>query len=120
MELYLELPARRTYGFVFFGRPVDEQVKQAVEKELARGVRALKALAKFDPYIAGPALTLADCAAFAHLPLVSLATRLGYGRDVLEDVAPLKPYLKMLGERPAFARVNEDRKAAQAAAAQKK
>ena len=120
MELYLELPARRTYGFVFFGRPVDEQVKQAVEKDLARGVRALKALAKFDPYIAGPELTLADCAAFAHLPLVSLATRLGYGRDVLEDVAPLKPYLKMLGERPAFARVNEDRKAAQAAAAQKK
>ena len=26
IELYLELPARRTYGFVFFGRPVDEQV----------------------------------------------------------------------------------------------
>jgi hypothetical protein len=28
----------------------------------------------------------------------------------------VKPYLKMLGERPAFARVNEDRKRAQAAA----
>ena len=120
MELYLELPARRTYGFVFFGRPLDEQVKQAVEKDLARGARAFKALAKFDPYIAGPELTLADCAAFVHLPLVSLATKLGYGRDVLEDVAPLKPYLRMLGERPAFKQVNEDRKAAQAAAAQKK
>jgi glutathione S-transferase len=119
MELYLELPARRTYGFVFFGRPVDEQVKQAVEHDLSRGVRALKALAQFDPYIAGPQLTLADCAAFVHLPLVSLATRLGYGRDVLEEVAPLKPYLKMLGERPAFRQVNEDRKAAQAAATKK-
>ena len=115
MELYIELTARRTYGFVFFGRPVDEQVKQAVEKDLARGARAFKALAKFDPYIAGPELTLADCVAFVHLPLVSLATKLGYGRDVLEDVAPLKPYLKMLGERPAFRQVNEDRKAAQAA-----
>ena len=40
-------------GFVFFGRPVDEQVKQAVEKDLVEGVRALKALAKFSPYIAG-------------------------------------------------------------------
>lgn len=119
MELYLELPARRTYGFVFFGRPVDEQVKQAVEKDLARGARALKALAKFDPYIAGAELTLADCVAFVHLPLVSLATRLGYGRDVLEELAQLKPYLKMLGERPAFRQVNDDRKAAQAAAAQK-
>ena len=120
MELYMELPVRRTYGFVFFGRPVDEQVKQAVEKDLAKGVRAFKALAKFDPYIAGPALTLADCAAFVHLPLVSLTTRLAYGRDVLEDVASLKPYLKMLGERPAFRQVYEDRKAAQAAAANKK
>ena len=120
MELYMELVMRRTYGFVFFGRPVDEQVKQAAEKDIAKGVRAFRALAKFDPYIAGSELTLADCAAFVHLPLVSLATKLAYGRDVLEDVAPLKPYLTMLGERPAFRQVNEDRKAAQAAAMQKK
>jgi glutathione S-transferase len=119
MELYLELPARRTYGFVFFGRPVDEAVKQVVEKDLARGVHALKALTKFDPYIAGPELTLADCAAFVHLPLVSLATKLGYGRDVLEDVPGLEAYLAMLGERPAFARVRGDQKAARAAAQKK-
>ena len=120
MELYLELPARRTYGFVFFGRPVDEAVKQAVEKDLAKGVRAFKALARFNPYLAGPELTLADCAAFVHLPLVSLATKIGYGRDVLEDVPQLKDYLGMVGERRAFKQVNEDRKVAQAAAMQKK
>jgi glutathione S-transferase len=120
MELYMELVVRRSYGFVFFGRPVDEQVKQAVEKDIAKGVRAFRALAKFDPYIAGGELTLADCAAFVHLPLVSLSTKLAYGRDVLEELAPLKPYLKMLGERPAFRQVNEERKAAQAAAMQKK
>ena len=119
MELYLELPARRTYGFVFFGRPVDEAVKQAVEQDLAKGALALKALAKFDPFIAGPDLTLADCAAFVHLPLVSLATKLGYGRDVLEDVPGVVPYLAMLGERPAFARVRADQKAARAAAQKK-
>lgn len=120
MELYLELPVRRTYGFVFFGRPVDEAVKQAVEKDLAKGVRAFKALARFDPYLAGPELTLADCAAFVHLPLVSLATKIGYGRDVLEEIEEVKPYLAQLGERPAFRQVSEDRKAAQAAAMQKK
>jgi glutathione S-transferase len=120
MELYLELPVRRTYGFLFFGRPVDEAVKQAVEKDLAKGVRAFKALARFDPYLAGPELTLADCAAFVHLPLVSLATKIGYGRDVLEDVPLLKDYLGMVGQRPAFKQVNEDRKVAQAAAIQKK
>jgi glutathione S-transferase len=120
MELYLELPVRRTYGFVFFGRPVDEAVKQAVEKDLAKGVRAFKALARFDPYLAGPELTLADCAAYMHLPLVSLATKIGYGRDVREEIVEVKPYLARLGERPAFRQVNEDRKLAQAAAMQKK
>jgi len=119
MELHLELPVRRLYKEVFFGGKVSDEVKQAVEKDLGKGVRALKALAKFDPYIAGRDLTLADCAAFVHLPLVSLTTKLAYGRDVLEDIAPLKPYLKMLGERPAFSKVNEDRKAAQAALAKK-
>jgi glutathione S-transferase len=119
MELHLELPARRLYREVFFGGKVSVEVKQSVQKDLPKGVRALKALVKFDPYIAGRELTLADCAAFVHLPLVSLATKLAYGRDVLDDMAPLKPYIRMLSERPAFAKVNEDRKAAQAALSRK-
>jgi glutathione S-transferase len=119
MELHLELPARRLYREVFFGGKISDEVKQSAQKDLAKGVRALKMLVKFDPYIAGAELTIADCAAFVHLPLVSLATKLAYGRDVLADIAPLKPYLKMLGERPAFAKVNQDRKAAQAALSKK-
>jgi glutathione S-transferase len=115
MELHVELVARRLYGQVFFGQPADEDIKQAVEKDLAKGLRALKRLVKFDPYIAGSELTLADCAAFVHLPLVALATKLAYGRDFLEDMSQLKPYIEKLGERPAFNRVNGDRKAAQAA-----
>ena len=118
IELHMELVVRRLYPSVFFGAgPASESTKQSVEKDLAKGIRALKALAKFDPFIAGRELTLADCAAAVHLPLVSLSTKLAYGRDFLEDLLPLKPYLKMLGERPAFARVSADRKAAQEARA---
>jgi glutathione S-transferase len=120
MELHMELVVRRLYGSVFFGRPPSEEVKQAVEQDIAKGIRGFRALAKFDPYIAGQDLTLADCAAFVHLPLVSLTTKLAYGRDFLEEVPQVKPYLKTLGERPAFKRVNKDRKAAQAALAAKK
>jgi glutathione S-transferase len=116
LELHMELVARRLYGAVFFGGKASDETREQVQKDLAKGVRTLQRLAKFDPYIAGPELTLADCAAFVHLPLVSLATKLAYGADALEGVAAVKPYLKMLGERPAFARVNEDRKAAQEAA----
>lgn len=115
LELHVELVARRLYRQVFFKGTISDETKQTVDKELAKGIRTLEQLVKFDPYLAGAELTLADCAAFVHLPLVSLATKLAYGRDYLEDIAPLKPYLKMLGERPAFRKVNDDRKAAQAA-----
>jgi len=116
MELHVELVARRLYGQVFFkSGSLSEEAKRSIEKDLAKGIRALKTLVKFDPYIAGKELTMADCAAFVHLPLVSLATKLAYGRDLLDSMPQVKPYLRMLGERPAFRTVNEDRKAAQAA-----
>jgi glutathione S-transferase len=114
IELHLELAARRLYGELFFKRPpVSEEAKAAVGKDLVKGARALKQLVRFDPYIAGKDLTIADCAAFVHLPIVSLVGKHGFGRDFLEELPQLKPYLKMLGERPAFRRVNDDRKAAQ-------
>jgi len=116
IELHNELVVRRLYNGLFFGGSFSEETKAAVEKDIAKGVRALKAVAKFDPFIAGKDLTIADCAAFVHLPIVTLVTKLAFGRDFLEDIPQMKPYLKMLGERPAFARVNEDRRAASAAA----
>jgi glutathione S-transferase len=115
IELHMELVVRPLYGSLG-GKPVADELRQRVEKDIAKGVRALKAVAKFDPYIAGKDLTIADCAAFVHLPLVTLVTKNIFGRDFLEDIPQVKPYLKMLGERPAFARVNEDRRAATAAA----
>jgi glutathione S-transferase len=119
LELHVELVARRLYPLLF-GRTITDETKQAVEKALPKGIRAFRALARFDPYLAGKELTLADCAAFVHLPVVSIATKMAYGRDFLDALPQVKPYIKMLGERPAFRRVNEDRKAAQAALAPKK
>jgi len=119
IELHLELVARRLYPLLF-GRTITDETKQAVEKALPRGIRAFRALARFDPYIAGKELTLADCSAFVHLPVVSIATKMAYGRDFLDEMPQVKPYIRMLGERPAFKRVNDDRKAAQAALGAKK
>jgi glutathione S-transferase len=117
IEWHMEMVVRRLYAQAFFGGTVSDEVKQAVEKDITRGVRTLQVLARFDPFIAGKDLTLADCAAFVHLPLVSLSTKLVLGRDVLEGLPQAKDYLKMLRARPAFARVDEDRKAAAAAMA---
>jgi len=117
IEWHMEMVARRLYAQAFFGGTVSDALKQAVEKDLTRGVRTLKALARFDPFIAGKDLTLADCVAFVHLPLVSLSTKLVLGRDMLEGLPQMKDYIKTLRARPAFARVDEDRKTASAAMA---
>jgi glutathione S-transferase len=119
IELHVELVARRLYGAVFFGGTASDETREQVKKDLAKGIRTLERLVRFDPFIAGRELSLADCAAFVHLPIVSLATKLAYGADALAGMSALKPYLKMLGERPAFAQVNADRKAAQEAAMKK-
>ena len=116
IEMHLELVVRRLYSSVFFGGTASDGTKQSVEKDLVKGIRALKALAKFSPFIAGPEFSVADCAAAVHLPLVSLSTKLAFGRDALEELPQVKPYLKMLGERPSVAKVNADRKAATEAA----
>ena len=117
MELHMELVVRRMYGGLFFGGKFSDETKAAVERDIAKGIRAFRTLAKFDPFVAGKDLSIADCAAAVHLPLVTLVGKLGFGRDFLEEVPQVKPYLKMLNERPAFARINADRKAAQEALA---
>src|SRR5258706_1666848 len=117
IELHLELVARRLYGPLFFGAPpAHADVTAAVEEDLAKGVRALKAVAKFDSYIAGRDLTLADCAAFVSLPLVSLVSKRAFDRDFLDELPQAKPYLKMLGEAPGFGKVKADLKSTPAAA----
>ena len=119
IELHMELVARRLYGALYFGGQVSEETKKEVERDLAKGVRAFSKLMKFDPYIAGKEFTLADCVAFVSLPLISMTSKLAFGKDALESVPQVKPYLKMLGERPHFRKVNDDRKAATEAAVAK-
>lgn len=116
IELHMELVVRRLYPGVFFGAALSDSTKQSVERDLAKGVRAFRALARFEPFVAGRDLTIADCAAAQHLPLISLTTKLAYGRDALEEIAQVKPYLKMIEARPAFAQVKAWRKEAQDAA----
>jgi glutathione S-transferase len=112
IELHMELVARRLYGGVFFGGTFSDETKKEVERDLAKGVRAFAKLAKFDPFIAGEDFGLADCSAFVNLPLITMTTKLAYGKDALEGIPHVKPYLKMLGERPHFKTVNADRKIA--------
>ena len=109
LELHLELVARNLYPEAFFGGKVSDSAKEKTAQQLEKNVAAFAKLAKFSPYVAGDHFTLADCAAIVHLPLVSGATKIIYGRDFLADL-PVRDYLKAVGERPSVVKVNADRK----------
>lgn len=109
MELHLELVARNLYPQAFFGGTVSEAAREKTGAQLAKNVAAFAQLTKFSPFIGGDSFTAADCAAIVHLPLVSSATKIIYGRDFLADL-PVREYLARMNERPHVARVNADRK----------
>jgi glutathione S-transferase len=109
LELNVELVARRLYSAAFFGGSATEETKKEVAEQLERGVRALKSMVKFSPFIAGSELTIADCAAVFHLPYISIATKMLLGKDALESIPQIADYLKMMNERPTVQKIDADR-----------
>lgn len=110
LELHLELVARTLYPQAFFGGKISDAAKDKAGEQLEKNVTAFAQLAQFSPFMYGDQLTLADCAAVVHLPLVATATKVVYGRDFLADL-PVRDYLKHMNERPSLQLVNADRKA---------
>ena len=120
IDLHLELVARELYGAAYFGRSVDEATKERVRTQLARHIEGFKRLARFEPFVAGSAFTLADCCAYVSLPLVGATTKTVLGQDLLMEAGvDWKGYFKALSSRPSVQRVEVDRKAAIAARAAK-
>ena len=112
VDLHLELVARELYSQAFFGGSVSEGTQERVRRLLTRNIAGFKRLAKFGPYLAGDSFTLADCAAWVSLPLVGLSSKLVLGEDLLlAGGVDWKAYAKLIGQRPAAAKVAADRKA---------
>ena len=117
IDLHLELVARELYLQAFFGGKVSDSAKARVRTQLEKNIAGFKRLAKFSPFAAGDVFTQADCAAFASLPLVGMATKAVLGEDLLlAGGVDYKPYIKLISERPSAQKVVADRKAASAKA----
>ena len=121
IDLHLELVARELYVKAFFGgADISEANTARIRKQLEKNIAGFKRLARFSPYVAGDTFTQADCAAWVSLPLVSMATKIVYGEDLLTAAGvDWKPYAKFIGERASAQKVTADRKADQERAAAK-
>ncbi|MCC2674929.1 MAG: glutathione S-transferase-like protein [Ramlibacter sp.] len=117
LDWHLEMAVRQLYPSAFFGAPaLSESNAARIRREIEQKIAGFQRLAKFAPYVAGDTFSMADCSAFADLPLVGMATKAIYGEDLLATAGvDYKPYVKMIAERPAAQKVVADRKAVQAA-----
>jgi glutathione S-transferase len=110
LELYIELPGRRLYGDVFFGRPASDEEKAAVKPILEKGFAALQKIARFDPYIAGTELTYADFYFLFAMAPVTLVCKKTWEWDVREEIPAIQELNALLGERESVKRVQADQK----------
>ncbi len=108
MELYIEHPARRLYGDVFFGRPASDELKAEVREQLEKGFAALYRLAKFDPYVAGNSLSYADFFFRFAVGLATVVAKKACGWDAFGEFAEVKTLLALMGERDSVQRALAD------------
>ena len=111
LDWHMEMVARELYGPAYFGAPpATEEKVERIRKLLKKGIAGFAKLAKFSPFVAGDAFTLADCVAIVHLPTIAGVGKLVLNEDLFADL-PTRDYLKAMGERPAVAQMSADRKA---------
>lgn len=111
IELYLELPARRLYGEVFFNRPPQEEEREAVRKLLKRGFASLGTLASFDPYLAGDKITYADFYFRFTVSLATVVCRKALDWDAYNEVPNVRALIERLNQRDSIRRVMADQAA---------
>jgi len=114
LDVHIELCARQLYPQAFFGGSLPEAFTARVKGQLTRHLAAFKQLAVFGPYVAGDTFSQADCAAYTHLPLAGLASKIVYGEDLVAAAGiDWKAYVKLIEQRPTAQKVAADRKADQ-------
>ena len=109
LELYIELPARRLYGEVFFGRPADAAEKAAVKILLEKGFTALARLAKYDPYLAGSEFTYADIFFRFSVGLATVVCKKSLGWDAFNELPNVRQLLDLVEQRPSVKQVLSER-----------
>jgi glutathione S-transferase len=115
IELYIELPARLCYPQAFFGTPVDEAIQARARTELLEGFACLKRHARFAPYVAGDALTLADLYFLYSVDLAQVVGQKLFQLDLLEELPQAKALFERLKQNPHVQAIEQAKQAEMAA-----
>ena len=108
LELYIELPARRLFGDVFFGRPASDAEKADVKEKLERGFKALAGIAKFNPYIAGEQFSYADIYFRFSVTPATIVCKKALNWDAYNDLPNIKDLLALIDQRESVKKTLAD------------
>ena len=108
LELYIELPARRLYGDVFFGNPAAAELKGQVKLQLEKGFASLQQLAGFDPYLAGKEMSYADFYYRFSVSLATIVSKKALNWNVLIEQPNIKALMDLMDERESIQKVQAD------------
>lgn len=112
IELYIELPGRACYGEAFFGVTLPEAIKEKTRAELLLGFAALGRHGRFDPYVAGDSLSIADLYFLYSVPLACAVGQKLFGIDLLAEMPQAKALLERLEQNPHVQKIAADKDAA--------
>jgi glutathione S-transferase len=110
-ELYLELPCRRFIPFLFGNAEAPEALVTEVRPMVERGIAALTRLCEFEPYVAGPELTMADIYLRYVLSVVESSGSSKMNWDIVDQVPGLKQWQAMMADSDISRRVDADQAA---------
>ena len=107
LKLDIELVARRCLPELLFNKPVSDETKKEVHRDLGKGSKAVERLIVCDPYIRGSEITVADFYAYYCLGLASQLAKIA-DVDLLGDSPKLVSLLERLGQHPSIAQVTAE------------
>ncbi|WP_116364355.1 glutathione S-transferase family protein [Parahaliea mediterranea] len=110
-ELYFELSARRLLPAVFGGADIPAVVLDEVKETLQRGVRGLRELAAFGPYVTGSQLTLADIVLRYALAIPKLVGPNYLNFDVIAAVPGLAQWDALMADSDIARKIDADQAA---------
>lgn len=109
LELYVELVARRGFA-ALRGKPVADDVKEALKTDLPKGIAAVRRLMKFSPWIAGEQFTYADLVGYFTFTLANLSAKANAELDLFEQLPGCKAWFDAVAARDSVKQAVADQK----------
>jgi glutathione S-transferase len=111
LELYIELPGRRLYGDVYFGKPASDELKAEVNMVLDKGFKAFAKIAQYDPWLAGKEFGIADIYFLYALNPVLGVCKKCFDWNVIEQYPEIGTLMAKISERDSIKKVNDEQAA---------